>query len=198
VRELSPGDERLHNTPEYSRASRGHQDRILLHHRCGILSDFSGDAMTELRICGVHLEALADERQEDDDDRVIRLVAHRPKREREADLDIIDDKVRLASAPKRWRPGRSLKESAAMWCRRGKTNARWPGARSNGSLSRTTQSVCSSIPATIFPAQGDARTRRSGPRLEHAAKYHDGPHQHASDHENNHDRADCHLFCPSP
>ncbi len=50
---------------------------------------------TELRICGVHLEAMADERQEDDDDRVIRLVAQRPKREREADLDIIDDKVRF-------------------------------------------------------------------------------------------------------
>jgi len=40
---------------------------------------------TELRICGVHLEALADERLENDDDRVIRLVAHRQKRESEAD-----------------------------------------------------------------------------------------------------------------
>jgi hypothetical protein len=50
---------------------------------------------TELRICGVHLDELADELLEDDDDRVIRLVARRPKRESEADLDIIDDKVRF-------------------------------------------------------------------------------------------------------
>ena len=32
---------------------------------------------------------------EDDDDRIIRLVACRPERESEADLDIIDDKVRF-------------------------------------------------------------------------------------------------------
>jgi hypothetical protein len=49
---------------------------------------------TELRICGVHLEALADERLENDDDRVIRLVAQTEAWKRSR-LDIIDDKVRF-------------------------------------------------------------------------------------------------------
>src|SRR5581483_1354547 len=51
---------------------------------------------TELRICGVHLDSRAGELLEDDDDRVIRLVARRPKAESEADLDVIDGTVRYS------------------------------------------------------------------------------------------------------
>src|SRR5581483_1668393 len=51
---------------------------------------------TELRICGVHLDSRAGELLEDDDDRVIRLVARRPKAESEADLDDIDGTVRYS------------------------------------------------------------------------------------------------------
>lgn len=51
---------------------------------------------TELRICGVHLDGRAGQLLEDDDDRIIRLVARRPKAESEADLDVIDGKVRYS------------------------------------------------------------------------------------------------------
>jgi hypothetical protein len=51
---------------------------------------------TELRICDVHLDGTAAELLEDDDDRVIRLVAQRRKAESEADLDVIDGTVRYS------------------------------------------------------------------------------------------------------
>jgi hypothetical protein len=50
---------------------------------------------TELRICGIHMDEKALELLEDDDDRVIRLVARRPRIENEKELDAIDHKVRL-------------------------------------------------------------------------------------------------------
>jgi len=49
---------------------------------------------TELRIRGIQLDGRAGELLEDDDDRVIRIVARRPNVEREGDLDLIDGKVR--------------------------------------------------------------------------------------------------------
>lgn len=49
---------------------------------------------TELRITGIHLDSVANELLADDTDRVIRLVARRPKAETEADLERIDRKVR--------------------------------------------------------------------------------------------------------
>jgi hypothetical protein len=50
---------------------------------------------TELRLLGIQLDGRAVELLEDDDDRVIRVVARRPRIESEEDLDIIDRKVRL-------------------------------------------------------------------------------------------------------
>jgi hypothetical protein len=50
---------------------------------------------TELRILGIQLDGRALELLEDDDDRVIRVIARRPRIESEGDLDIIDRKVRL-------------------------------------------------------------------------------------------------------
>jgi Amino acid permease len=50
---------------------------------------------TELRICGVQLDGRAEELLEDDDDRVIRLVARRPNVESETDLDLVDSKLRF-------------------------------------------------------------------------------------------------------
>jgi hypothetical protein len=50
---------------------------------------------TELRITGIHLDDGAHALLGDDDDRVIRIVARRPKIESEKELDIIDGKVRL-------------------------------------------------------------------------------------------------------
>jgi hypothetical protein len=49
---------------------------------------------TELRIRGIELGASAVELLQDDDDRVIRIVARRPKIESEEDLDVIDGKLR--------------------------------------------------------------------------------------------------------
>ena len=49
---------------------------------------------TELRIHGIHLDERAVELLEDDNDRVIRIVARRPKNESEDELDLIDSKLR--------------------------------------------------------------------------------------------------------
>jgi hypothetical protein len=49
---------------------------------------------TELRIQGIQLDDRAVELLEDDEDRVIRVVARRPKIESEEDLDVIDGKLR--------------------------------------------------------------------------------------------------------
>jgi len=49
---------------------------------------------TELRISGIQMDSKALELLEDDDDRVIRLVARRPRSESEAELDVIDSMVR--------------------------------------------------------------------------------------------------------
>ncbi len=49
---------------------------------------------TELRITGIHFDSQATELLGDDNDRVIRLVARRPRAETEADLERIDRKVR--------------------------------------------------------------------------------------------------------
>ena len=49
---------------------------------------------TELRISGIELDGAAQELLEDDDDRVIRLVARRPKIENAGELDLVDHKVR--------------------------------------------------------------------------------------------------------
>lgn len=49
---------------------------------------------TELRIHGIQLDDRAVELLEDDEDRVIRVVARRPKIESEEDLDVIDGKLR--------------------------------------------------------------------------------------------------------
>jgi hypothetical protein len=50
---------------------------------------------TELRISGIQLDGRAEELLEDDDDRVIRVVARRPKVENEGDLDLVDGSVRF-------------------------------------------------------------------------------------------------------
>jgi hypothetical protein len=50
---------------------------------------------TELRIHEIQFDGRAVELLEDDDDRVIRIVARRPKIESEEDLDVIDHKLRL-------------------------------------------------------------------------------------------------------
>jgi hypothetical protein len=50
---------------------------------------------TELRISGIHLDDAAHALFGDDEDRVIRIIARRPKIENEEELDIIDGKVRL-------------------------------------------------------------------------------------------------------
>jgi len=50
---------------------------------------------TELRICGIQLDGKAGELLEDDDDRVIRIVARRPKVESEGDLDLVDGNLRF-------------------------------------------------------------------------------------------------------
>jgi hypothetical protein len=50
---------------------------------------------TELRICGIQLDCRAEALLEDDDDRVIRLVARRPYVESERDLDLVDSKLRF-------------------------------------------------------------------------------------------------------
>jgi hypothetical protein len=50
---------------------------------------------TELRICGFQLDGRACELLEDDDDRVIRVVARRPNVESEADLDLVDSRLRF-------------------------------------------------------------------------------------------------------
>jgi hypothetical protein len=49
---------------------------------------------TELRIHGIQLDASAVELLRDDDDRVIRIAARRPKIENEEDLDVIDGNLR--------------------------------------------------------------------------------------------------------
>ncbi len=49
---------------------------------------------TELRILGIELDAKALELLEDDDDRVIRVVARRPRSESDEELDVIDRMVR--------------------------------------------------------------------------------------------------------
>jgi Amino acid permease len=50
---------------------------------------------TELRILEIDLDECAKSLLEDDDDRIIRIVARRPKIENEEELDLIDTKVRL-------------------------------------------------------------------------------------------------------
>jgi len=50
---------------------------------------------TELRICGITLDGRAEELLEDDDDRVIRVVARRPTVKSEADLDLVDSRLRF-------------------------------------------------------------------------------------------------------
>lgn len=50
---------------------------------------------TELRLCGVELDGTAEELLKDSGDRVIRLVAHRPRVEGEAELDSIESSVRF-------------------------------------------------------------------------------------------------------
>ena len=49
---------------------------------------------TELRISGIELDGAARELLKDDDDRVIRLVARRPKVENPGELDLVDHKIR--------------------------------------------------------------------------------------------------------
>ena len=68
---------------------------ILLYRRNGRYVSISRALRsTELRISGIHLDEKAHELLGDDDDRIIRIIARKPKIECEEELDLVDRQIR--------------------------------------------------------------------------------------------------------